>query len=105
MEGLVIVLSEEVGSFWGFPVFDFTPYNEIKNSENADISSKFLNFNDFLLFQGIGNLQVFGVFDFDLYVKIENSWNLQIFSGLLIVLLEENGNFRGFWVFDSGPCT
>ena len=87
---------EEVVNFRGFPVFDFSSYTKIENSENLEIFLRLLNLSEFLLFVEIGNFRGFRVFNFDPYAEIENSENSEIFSRLVTVLLEEVGDFRGF---------
>ena len=64
-------LLEEVSNFQGFWVFDFGPYTEIKNSENSEIFSRFVNFKECSFFEELGNFQGFRIFDFGPY----NYWN------------------------------
>ena len=76
------VLLEEVGNFWGFPVFDFGPYTEIENSEIlSTLVSKFLRLC--FLLEEVGNFWGFRIFNFGHYAEIENSENSEIFSRLI----------------------
>ena len=58
---------------------------------------------NFFYLRKFGNFRVFWVFNVDPYGEIENSENSEIFSKLVIALLEEVRNFRGFPVFDFAP--
>ena len=69
--------------------------------------SRFLNLNEFLLFEEIGNFRGFRVFDFGLFTEIENLENSEIFSGLLnlskFILFEKIWEFRRFSSFRFWP--
>ena len=74
---------EKVGKFRGFQIFDFGPYNEIKNLENSEIFSTIVNSKECVLLEEVGNFRGFRVFDFGPYTAIENSENSEIFTTLV----------------------
>ena len=68
-----------IGNFRGFLIFNDGPYTEIKNSENSEIFTTFVNSKECVLPEEAGNLQSFRVFDFGPYAEIENSEKSGIF--------------------------
>ena len=62
-----------IGNFRGFLIFNDGPYTEIKNSENSEIFTTFVNSKECVLPEEAGNLRSFRVFDFGPYAEIENS--------------------------------
>ena len=68
-----------IGNFRGFLIFNDGPYTEIKNSENSEILTTFVNSKECVLPEEAGNLRSFRVFDFGPYAEIENSEKSGIF--------------------------
>ena len=68
-----------IGNFRGFLIFNDGPYTEIKNSENSEIFTTFVNSKECVLPEEAGNLRSFRVFDFGPYAEIENSEKSGIF--------------------------
>ena len=68
-----------IGNFRGFLIFNDGPYTEIKNSENSEIFTTFINSKECVLPEEAGNLRSFRVFDFGPYAEIENSEKSGIF--------------------------
>ena len=68
-----------IGNFRGFLIFNDGPYTEIKNSENSEIFTTFVNSKECVLPEEAGNLRSFRGFDFGPYAEIENSVKSGIF--------------------------
>ena len=68
-----------IGNSRGFLIFNYGPYTEIKNSENSEIFTTFVNSKECVLPEEAGNLRSFRVFDFGPYAEIENSEKSGIF--------------------------
>ena len=64
------VLIEEVGNFWGFPVFNFGSYTEIENSENSVTFPRHINSKECVLLEEVGYFRGFWVFDFSPYHQL-----------------------------------
>ena len=68
-----------IGNFRGFRIFNYGPYIEIKNSENSEIFTTFVNSKECVLPEAAGNLRSFRVIDFGPYTEIEISVKSGIF--------------------------
>ena len=60
---------------WGFRVFDFGPYNEIKNSENSEIFWRLLNFSEFHSYEEIGDFRFYPNYFIYLTGNCSGIWN------------------------------